>query len=341
MVARAIVYLKQHQAEDGSFSAQLGPGVTGIVLTGLLKTGRVSPNESWVARGLKYLEKYVKPDGGVYAERHDAYTTSVALMAFQEANRDGRYKQIIAAGQKFLKTTQADEGEGYDQANPFYGGIGYDSKKRPDMSNTQFALEALNATGVPADDPSLKAALVFLSRAQNLPSEQNQLPFADKVRDGGFIYTPVAGGESKAGQMEGGGHRSYGSMTYAGLKSMIYSGVSRDDPRVKAAVEWIRKNFTLTQNPGMPKGVEQQGLFYYYHTLAKALSVWGEDPFVDARGVKHAWRAELLAELARRQADNGSWVNAMDRWFEGDPNLVTGYALMALSYCRPKAAASK
>jgi squalene-hopene/tetraprenyl-beta-curcumene cyclase len=29
-------------------------------------------------------------------------------------------------------------------------------------------------------------------------------------------------------------------------------------------------------------------------------------------------------------------VNENDRWMEGDPNLVTGYVLMALSHCRPK-----
>ena len=71
--------------------------------------------------------------------------------------------------------------------------------------------------------------------------------------------------------------RSYGSMTYAGLKSMIYCGLTKDDPRVKAAWNWIRKNWTLDINPGMqfsnpkdPKAGES-GLYYYYHTLARAL----------------------------------------------------------------------
>ena len=39
-------------------------------------------------------------------------------------------------------------------------------------------------------------------------------------------------------------------MTYAGLKSFLYAGVSKDDPRVKAAVEWVRKHYTVTENPG-------------------------------------------------------------------------------------------
>ena len=44
-----------------------------------------------------------------------------------------------------------------------------------------------------------------------------------------------------------------------------------------------------------------------------------------------------VEELAKRQAADGSWVNSgSDRWMEGDPNLVTGYALLALSYCKEK-----
>lgn len=121
-------------------------------------------------------------------------------------------------------------------------------------------------------------------------------------------------------------------MTYAGLKSMIYAGVGPDDPRVKAAVGWIAKNYGLSQNPGMGDA----GLYYYYHTFAKALDALGADKVKDDRGAEHDWRAELLAELASRQQTDGSWLNENSRWLEGDPNLVTGYALLALSYCRGK-----
>ena len=147
---------------------------------------------------------------------------------------------------------------------------------------------------------------------------------------GGFYYTCAAGGQSQAGETANGGLRSYGSMTYAGLKSMIYCGVDQDDPRVKASVRWISKHYDLKSNPGMG----QSGLFYYYHTFAKALSAVGKDSLTDANGIEHDWRAELKHELASRQKENGSWLNEQDRWLEGDPNLVTGYALLSLSYCR-------
>ena len=121
-------------------------------------------------------------------------------------------------------------------------------------------------------------------------------------------------------------------MTYAGLKSMIYAGLKPDDQRVQAAAKWIRRFYMLKENPG----IGNSGLYYYYHTFAKALDALGEDRITDRDGVIHDWRRELVAELARRQQADGSWVNENDRWLEGDPTLVTGYALLALSYCQPK-----
>ena len=44
-------------------------------------------------------------------------------------------------------------------------------------------------------------------------------------------------------------------------------------------------------------------------------------------------RDNITEALAKRQRPDGSWINESDRWMEGDPNLVTGYALLALSYC--------
>jgi len=161
----------------------------------------------------------------------------------------------------------------------------------------------------------------------------NTTKFASKNPDGGFYYTCAASGESKAGETPNGGLRSYGSMTYAGLKSMIYAGVGPDDPRVKAALEWIRKHYNLKSNPGMGN----EGLYYYYHTFAKALDATGVDPVEDADGTKHEWRRELRDELLSRQRPDGSWINESSRWLEGEPSLVTGYALLALSYCRPAA----
>jgi squalene-hopene/tetraprenyl-beta-curcumene cyclase len=337
-VEKAIEYLTtKGQAADGSFTAPAGPGVTAIVVTGILSQGR-SPDDPVVEKALKYLEKFIQPDGGIYEPKnfYKNYETCLGLMAFSAANKQGKnekFAKIVKDAEKFLKEIQWDERQSQDQASAYYGGAGYGKSKRPDLSNTQFLLDALKTAGAGPDDPAVKKALIFVSRCQNLETENNTLPFASKNPDGGFYYTPAAGGTSQAGPpLPGGGLRSYGSMTYAGLKSMIYAGVGPDDARVKAAYKWIQQNYDLKSNPGMSK--PEEGLYYYYHTFAKALDAVGKPELVDAKGVKHDWRKELSAELISRQKANGSWANDADRWMEGDPNLVTAYSLLALSYCR-------
>ena len=334
MVARAIGYLAaKGQAEDGSFSSQAGPAVTALVATSVMRHGR-TPSDPLVAKALKYLDQFVQPDGGIYrtGSLYANYETSIAIVCLTEANADGRYSERLKKADAFIKGLQWDEGEGKDASDPAYGGAGYGKSKRPDLSNTQFFMDALKAMGNDENSEAVKRALTFVSRCQNLETEYNTTPFAAKNPDGGFYYTPAAGGSSMAGETPDGGLRSYGSMTYAGLKSMIYAGVKPDDPRVKAAVKWIGMHYDLASNPGMGDA----GLFYYYHTFAKALDAMKADVFVDQQGAKHDWRAELRAELARRQLADGSWVNEADRWMEGDPSLVTGYALLALAYCKPE-----
>ena len=116
-------------------------------------------------------------------------------------------------------------------------------------------------------------------------------------------------------------------MTYAGLLSLIYANLKKDDERIKAAYEWLSKNYTLEENPGM----KQQGLYYYYHTMAKALSVYGVDLLETPDKKQIDWRKELTIKLIEKQKPNGSWVNDSGRWWENDPILVTSYALTTLN----------
>ncbi len=333
MIDRAVGFLTRVQGEDGSFAGYLSPAVTAIVATGLMQNG-FPPEHPLVAKALKYLESFVQEDGGIYRPGtfYQNYETCLAMLCFSLANRDGRYQSILERAERFVKREQWDETEGIESSDFRYGGAGYGRNARPDLSNTHYLIEALRAVGRGPDDEAIRKAIIFVSRCQNLESEHNTTPFAAKNPDGGFYYTPAAGGVSMAGQTPTGGLRSYGSMTYAGLKSMIYAGVGPDDPRVKAAYEWIRKHYDLQSNPGMGKA----GLYYYYHVFAKALDAIGEDFIVDESGEAHDWRRELLRELARRQQPDGSWVNDETRWMEGESTLVSGYVLMSLAYCKPE-----
>ena len=67
----------------------------------------------------------------------------------------------------------------------------------PTSRTPPFFIEALRDTGLPADDPALQKALVFVSRCQNLKSEFNDQPWAGKVNDGGFVYTAANGGDER------------------------------------------------------------------------------------------------------------------------------------------------
>ncbi len=333
---KAAAFLKTSQSEDGSWTSAEAPGVTGLVTFGLL-AGGVPADDPTVAKALKHIETFVQPNGGIYFPKsnHASYETAISVMVFAAANQGGKYDALLAKADKYLRGLQWDETEKTDKSDVKYGGTGYGrNNDRPDLSNTVFFLEALQASGAKKDDPAVQKALIFLSRCQNLETENNTTPFASKINDGGFYYTPAAGGTSQAGNNPDGGLRSYGSMTYAGLKSMIFAGVTPDDQRVQAATTWIKKFYTVTENPGLG----QQGVYYYFQMFAKALSTMNVDQLEDAAGKKHDWRKELAEHVFSVQQPNGSWVNTNARWMEGDPNLSTAYALMALKYCDPKPA---
>src|SRR5262245_44644110 len=64
MVDKAVGYLKSTQADDGTWSRERSPGVTGIVLTGLLQSGKVGPNDPVAQKALRYIESLVNPEEG-------------------------------------------------------------------------------------------------------------------------------------------------------------------------------------------------------------------------------------------------------------------------------------
>lgn len=326
--------LKAKQNDDGSFAPKLGgPGITALTAAALVKSGR-GPDDPVVAKALAYLKTKVKADGGVYDKGLANYTTCLAIVAFKEANTNGQYDTVIANATKFVRSLQY--GEGTDPKDVKFGGTGYDGKSRPDLSNTQFFVEALMAGGASREDAAIKRAVAFVSRSQNLPGEFNDQVFAKKATDddkGGFVYNPTDQDNDKSDKRTpDGGLRSEGGMTYAGLKSFLYAGIGKEDPRVKAAVGWIKRHYTLTENPGQG----QAGLFYYYHTFAKAMTALGDDVFEDAKGAKHPWRKELFEELKKRQKPDGTWANDNKAFLENTPELATAFAVLALGYCHNK-----
>lgn len=312
-------FLREAQGEDGSWSGSVG--ITALALRAFLENrrGYTEDDGPFITRPINFLLYHVQPDGSISESIYNRnYNTAVAITALQ-ATGNPAYAKVIADGQRFLKGLQLDEQDGYDKQHKYFGGIGYGGDERPDLSNQYMALEALKATALDPQDPVWERALTFVSRCQNRSESNDQAWAAD---DGGFTYMP--------GYSPHGGTGSYGGMTHAGLVSLLFAGVDRDDPRVKAAYDWIRANYTLDTNPGA-KG--NQGLFYYYQAFAKSLSAYGEPVVTDTDGKPHNWHNDLAAKLISLQEKDGSWYNHdSGRWWEGKKDLVTAWSVIALNY---------
>ncbi len=337
---RGADFLLAARGESGLWEVfgQPEPGMTALAARALMASPRES-DQAAAQKAIEWLRTLQQEDGSIHNGRLPNYVTAAAIGAISEAG-DPTDAELLKRAAGFLRSLQLDGGEGYSEGDKFYGGIGYGGDLRPDLSNLQYALQALNEAGVHADDPAFQRAILFLERTQNR-SESNTGEYHDQGNpkpfrsgnDGGAAYYP---GNSPAGttEMPDGTliARSYGSMTYALLKCYTLAGLTKDDPRVKSAIGWIQRHWTLEVNPGFDSLRDPragfQGLYYYYLTLAEALKAAGIDKVVTPSGAEHNWQAELVAHLAAHQKEDGSWVNAdAPRWWEGNPVLCTAYAL--------------
>jgi len=325
---KASGWLKTQQLDDGSFSdyKPIKVGLTALATIALMDQG-LDENDPNVKRAVAFIRAQQKEDGSIRIQQGiENYETALSMITLKKTGNRA-YDEALKKAQAYLLSIQAGRNDGITPDNPLYGGIGYGHRRHPDLSNTQFALEALRATELGADSDAFKRAVNFIQNCQNLKRVNNQ-PWA--TNDGGFVYYP--GFSQASPDAEGSQVRhSYGSMTYAGLLSFAYCDVPKEDPRVQAALDWLRKHYTLEENPGMGK----QGLYYYYMVMAKALSAYGEKYFVDGQGRKHYWALELAKKLIELQHPEGYWVNTEKRWMEDNKSLVTAYCLIVLDRCRP------
>jgi squalene-hopene/tetraprenyl-beta-curcumene cyclase len=338
-ISRGNAWLSAQQKSEGYWSDSGLPAFSALALTALVRDpnlNRKEPLPATIESGFTWLLAQQKEDGGIYNRGLSVYNTATSTTALVAAGREA-YEPAIVKARKHLIDNQWDIGQKKETDNKNDGGVGYGSKNdHTDMSNTYLAIEALALSkkiiedGKHGEQPDLDwdAAAQFLSRCQNL-EETNDQEFAssDPGNKGGFVYTP---GESKAGEekLPNGrtALRSYGSMTYAGLLSFIYAKLSPADPRVIAVKEWLGKNYTLEENPGMG----DEGVYYYYQTMSKALSAANIDTLPLDGGKEADWRSDLGGKLLSKQREDGSWVNNNGRWMESNPVLVTAYTVLAL-----------
>ena len=337
MIAKPAVGTDQKKPSNAAATA-----VTALGMKAFAQTDMTPANDPCAKKARDFVRERVggigtqfNPDseGGLANYVASAVTSGLAAVD------DPSDRPLIETSVEWLTKQQWDQSEGVSPRMDWFGGSGYGKWGRPDLSNTQLMLDALHDAQVSPEDPAVQRAIVFLSRTQNLQQTNSAAWAQAGANDGGFIYTPANGGESFSSEAEGQGRygekipegqprslKSYGSMTYAGFKSLLYAGLSSDDPRVRAAYDWIRKHWTFAENPG----VGQQGYFYYVHALSRALLAARQDVVTDVTGVEHPWRDELIAALVAKQKPDGSWVNESSRWEEADHDLCTIYSLLAL-----------
>jgi hypothetical protein len=375
------------QLQNGVYSIKMGdksmqdPAFTGFAMLALQtkpKAQRTAEEQAAIDQGIRWLLAGQNADG-TFGQQVPNYTTCVVVGALHRWGNP-EAQPALAKAQKAILGFQNVEATGYQRSDRDYGSIGYGNAQRGDLSNLHFSLQALRETGLPSNHEAMQKALVFLQRTQNLegvndfagkvpdPDREGVVLDATSGDDGGASYYP---GNSAAGYIvrpDGKAvPRSYGSMTYALLKSYTLAGVSGDDPRVQAAVKWIQDNWTLAVNPGsdpaLGEKVKYQGLYYYYMVLAQALDAAKvatvKVPRKDGAGAAKPdatkpdatkpdaakpaavqveeidWRKALRAHLESVQQADGTWVNAKNgRWYEDMSFLCTCYALTALELCK-------
>jgi squalene-hopene/tetraprenyl-beta-curcumene cyclase len=335
-VQRGLEWLKAQQKPDGSWSDDRYPALTALPLWCFAQSD-FPGREAIVKKAVAFILSCVQPDGGMYRNLPGRggglsnYNTAICLSALGALN-DPALTPTLLKARRFLAAAQ------YLGDDINSGGMGYDAKsERPysDLNNTVWAVEAMRLTekledqrpaGTAKADMNWDAVQKYLARCQNGES-------AGASDQGGFSYRP---NESKAGvETNAQGvvvFRSYGTMTYAGILSLIFANVDRSDARVKSALDWACRHWTLDENPGM--GAE--GQYYFYNILAKALAASGRSELpISGKDKPIVWRQAMTDKLITLQQagavkGQGFWINNAGRWQESDPVLVTAYVILGL-----------
>ncbi|OVE74248.1 hypothetical protein BVX94_00965 [bacterium B17] len=334
-VGRTLDWLAANQKENGSWSNEKYPALTALALRPFILSNRPE-DKKVIDKGISFIKSCVNKDGGIYHKVPmvkggglSNYNTAICMITLHASKRPDLIK-IIQNARKFIADGQHLGGDEY------HGGFGYDkSTKRAytDLLNTYHSVKAMRITQDVEDlrpasekrvDIDWDASIKFITAIQNKED-------AGEADANGFFYKP---GQSKAGTTTNSTgkivFRSYGSMTYTGLLSLMYSNVSRDDPRIMSAFHWSARHWSLEENPGMGK----QGMYFFYNILTKSLDAFGQDlvPRPDNKNID--WRREVASKILELQKTDknghGYWINENSRFWESDPVLTTAYSVLAL-----------
>ena len=274
-------------------------GETALVTLALLTAGE-SPRSEPMARALAALQ-------GMLHNRkinpaYEVYTVALMAMAFAAAD-PVKYRREIAELAEYLEAAQMTNGTWTYSSRMGHAGGG-------DNSNTQYALLGLQA----ASEAGL-AVKPEVWRLARRHWETTQHP------NGGWGYNST-GGPS-------------GSMTCAGVASLIITGLKRVQsrevlvrgriercgeeavsPSLQRGIDWLASNFDVGNNPG--SGAWH---LYYLYGLERAGRLTGRRFFGN-----NDWYREGAAVLVRAQDKlQGFWQG------QSPPHINTSFALLFLA----------
>lgn len=327
-IAEGAAFLLSAQSGEGYWSDRHMPALTALPVWALAKIpeARASGVTNAIKKGVAYVLSVQREDGGFYVPKPGRggsglgnYNTAVCLSALFESG--------ICPSAPLLKAREYIASSQLTGDDTMAGGFGYDKLSRrryADLSNTSYALDAMRRTES-LEEFRTGGKLVDLDWDKALEFVDNLMK-KDGPDAGGAAYndrTPQAGTVTNSQNRV---HlRAYGSMTYAAVLSMCHAKLDREDPRVRDSLEYCRRNWSVDENPGMGN----QGLFYFYDIMARALSASG----VEKVG-QHDWKKELSTKVISLQKPNGSWYNDNNRFWESDPVLCTSFAMLVLQLCK-------
>jgi hypothetical protein len=307
-IDQGVAYLKGRQRDDGSWPDRISP-VGGVSHAGgisalcslALLNSGVEPEDEHLQRALSYLRK-LRPKA--------TYVVALQTMVFCRAEPKADLLRI-RENVKWLESMQIPSGSNA-------GAWWYGSISGGDNSNSQFALLALHEAeraGVPVQDRTWRLAKAYW--------ESCQLP------DGSWGY--------QKGQGDGG----TGSMTCAGVASLIITGdrvraanakatgeriecclrTPDEDNRIENGLRWLGRNFSVARNPNSPG----RWHLYYLYGLERAGRLSARR-FIGS----HDWYREGCGELVQAQDSLSGFIKGAG-YAEDDPLIGTSFALLFLS----------
>ncbi|HEV3167847.1 MAG TPA: DUF4159 domain-containing protein [Isosphaeraceae bacterium] len=315
-IRHGIAFLQERQEKDGSWPGQ--PGTTALAALALMTAGEPA-TEPHVAKALKQIGEK-SPD-----QLDSTYAVALQMMAFAAAD-PARYERKIALGVEWLERAQIRDARamglnrGQPRRGPVASGLGswdYKMQHPPmgDNSNSQYAVLGLNAgreAGIRIEPEVIMLARRYWEDCQ--------------LADGGWGYKPTRG------------QPTTGSMTCAGISSLILTGVRRYlshevlvaeqvehcgegefDMRLQRGFDWLGAHFHVDQNP--QSGAQWK--HYYLYGLERAGRLSGLRFFGG-----HDWYREGAEELVKEQERiSGGWTGGQDN----GPIVSTSFALLFLA----------